>query len=88
MQQHALGHQRRFNGVRGGLLVQPANLHLMDHGQRHRARRRNAHHGMELRGMNFTDIEKIAGSDGCRHGSCRLCAGHRRHAGLAGIVPS
>ena len=29
MEKHALGHQRRFNGVRGGLLVQPAKLHFV-----------------------------------------------------------
>ena len=87
MQQHPLGHQRGFNGVRGGLLVHPAHLHFMNHGQRHRARRRDAHRGMELRGVNLADIEEIAGSDGGWHRRCRLRAGQRWQPSLDTAVP-
>ena len=33
MQQHSLGDQRRFNGLRSALFVQTGELYLVDHGQ-------------------------------------------------------
>ena len=90
MEKHAFGHQRGFNGMRGGPLVQPAQLHLVDHGQGHRACRGDAHRRMKLRSVVLRDIEKVSGSDGSRHGRRGKRACHWRHPGLVcalGAVP-
>ncbi len=68
MQQHAFGQQCRFNGVRGRLLVHPADLDLADHGQRDRARGGDAYRGMKLRRVVLADVEKVAGTNGSGHG--------------------
>ena len=81
MEQHALRHQRGFNGARGGLLAQSANMHFVDHGQHHRARRGDAHQRMKLRGVVLADIQEVAGANGSGHGRCGLRTGHRRQPG-------
>ncbi len=39
MEQHSLAQQCRLNRVRGGLLIQPAYLHVTDHRKGHGAHR-------------------------------------------------
>ncbi len=84
MQQHSLGDQRRFNGVRGGLLVHAGELDFADQGQRDGACRRDAHRGAKFRRVVLADFEKVAGRRWARAWAGRQRARFELRRGCAG----